>query len=515
MDMLKVLKALKKWRWTFIGVTALSLSLIALAPAGDAQGLEAMMTRYQSEAKILLTPPSGHVNTNSSGVNVDVANSWFSDPVVLQELVLSEELLSRVARGAEITQSWDEFRDVVQVEPLSQNHRSVNLFKLVVTASDPKEAQKLTRILTDEFSNYVQEISAKEFANTRKFIEELVVEAEERRLQAEDNLMAVREKYLGLPTDNEIATKQMDLETRRQNTSQEIPSLQAEVESLRSYLDGTTTNPPWSVLQKSDSSLRTLESAISENRIELEKAREVYTEENSNVITAKNRLERSTQLYEEELRNYVTSLYESKSQELQQKISTERTLASQLNSLLASQMSPEDRREVKKLERELNQWEENHLSLQQQLYQARVVEQGSRRQGAVNVLENPRLGMPIAMDLPVSASKGKKLLFAIPFCLILGAGAALLREYLTTSMRLRPRIEEILEVPIIAVIPSTSSELTVDWERFKRPLELRTPSGKIAPNGIKVRNGRSAEDGSDDALPTTQKTSSFFGDEDF
>ena len=37
-------------------------------------------------------------------------------------------------------------------------------------------------------------------------------------------------------------------------------------------------------------------------------------------------------------------------------------------------------------------------------------------------------------------------------------------------MRLRPKVEEALEIPVIAVIPSTPSELTVDWERFKRPL---------------------------------------------
>lgn len=475
MDFIKALKALKRWRWTVLFVSVASFSLVALAPSPQA----ALSTQYLSEAKILLTPPSGNVSARGAQgvVGVDLGQSWFADPTVLKELLLSEELLSRVAEGSGSKATWDALRGMIQVEPLSQGAMGIKLFKLSVTAPDPKESQKVTRLLTEEFSTYVQELSAREFASTRKFVEELVVEAEQQRMQAEEKLQAVREKYLGAPTDAQVSTKQSTIESQRVSIGQDIPSLQGEVAALRAYLDGQTNSPPWSVLQGGEAGANSsLESQVAENRLKLAQVREVYTDENENVINAKARLARSEELYKEGLQNYVTSLYNSKSLELQQMVSREQALATQLNQLLASQMSPEDRRALQKLERELSIWEENHLSLLQQLYQARVVEQSSRRQGSVNILEQPRIGAPIlAQEATVNTSQAKKMGMAIPFCLILGCAAALLREYLSTSMKLRPRIEEALELPVIAVIPATPSELTVDWERFKRPLGFGVP----------------------------------------
>ena len=102
-----------------------------------------------------------------------------------------------------------------------------------------------------------------------------------------------------------------------------------------------------------------------------------------------------------------------------------------------------------------------------------MVEQSSRRQGAVNVLEQPGVGTvaydPDAARPVIADNSVKRNLMAIPFCLVLGIAAAFVQEYLAGSTKLRPRIEEALELPILAVIPSTPSELTVNWETFKRP----------------------------------------------
>ena len=486
MDFLRAMKALKRWRFTFLGVSLLTFALVALAPNPEIK----QVIQYQSGAKILLTPPSGNVSAGSGGargaVGVDMTQSWFADPTVLTELLQSEELLGRVSSASEGQEPWNVLKGMITVEPLSQSAYGVKLFKLTVTGTDPKQSQKITRLVTEEFSNYVQELSAREFASTRKFIEELVVEAEQRRMQAEENLGVVREKYLGAPSDTQVQSQQMSIDNQRQQVSQTIPGLQAEAAALKAFLDGQVNTPPWTVVQGRDGSLSALEAKVSEDRLKLQEEREIYTEENEKVQAAKARLAASEQLYRDGMRDQVTSLYNSKVLELQQASAHEQSLSSQLNTLLASQMTPDDRRAVQKLERELNLWEENHLSLLQQLYQARVVEQSSRRQGSVNILEQPMPGSPIvsaAASAP-TRSKSKKIAMALPFCLLLGAGAALLREYLSTSMKLRPRIEEALELPVIAVIPATPSELTVDWERFKRPMQALAPVVDMVTAGM-------------------------------
>lgn len=472
MDILKAFKAIKRWKFTVLGVSLTAFFLLALAPSPAPTEL----TTFESRAKILLTPPSRGVSAfgGRGGSVLDNSQSWFADPLVLQELIKSEDLLRRVAEGSGSELSWGSLRSLINVEPLSTNGSNVKLFQLSVITEDPKASQKITRLVTEEFSKYVQEISAKEFASTRKFIENLVVEAEQRRLQAEERLMAVREKYLGSPSDLEVNSQQSALDSQRRELGQNIPGLQAEISALNSFLNGQTNTPPWTVVERANASLSSLETEVTNNRLKLEQAREVYTEENENVVAAKSRLERSEQAYQQGLKEYAKSLHDSKSLQLQQLVAREQSVAARLNSLLASQMTPEDRREVQKLERELSVWEENHLSLTQQLYQARVEEQSSRRQGSVTVLEQPLPGIPFVPEGTTlkgpGPSKIKKMVMGLPLCLFLGIAAGILREYLSTSMKLRPRIEEVLEIPVIAVIPSTPSELTVDWERFKRPL---------------------------------------------
>jgi len=446
-------------------------------------------TVYQSQAKILLTPSSGNVRAYGGTVSAgpDFSNAWFTDETILNEVLLSEELLTRVSNQSEHQTPWFQLKSQITIEPLSRQGRGVNLLALKLNGSDPKETQKLTRLLADEFAKYVQELSAREYASTRQFVEELVLEAEQRRLSAEEALMAVREKYLGMPSDEEIRTRQASLESQRQEAQREIGALQAEIASIRAYREANGTKAPWIVLEQAQGAISGLEQNVADQRLELAKLRETYTDESSVVKTAQARLKTAEGLYASALEEYIDSLYTDKSTRLQQAIKKSQSLSAQLNDLLRNQMSQEDRRELAKLERQRNLWDENHLSLLQQLYQARVVEQSSRRQGAVTVLEQPRLGSPISGGVRrAGTSKAKQLAMAIPFALILGIGAAFLRDYLTSSMRLRPRVEEALEIPVIAVIPSTPSELTVDWERFKRPMDENPDLKEAAPLNDKV-----------------------------
>ena len=470
MDFHKALKIISRQKWTVISVALLVLTAASLAP--EKKTVNAPVV-YESSAKILFTPSSGNVRAYGGTVSAgpDIGSSWFTDETILNEVILSEELLSRVSMQSEHQAPWFQLKSQITIEPMSQQGRGVNLLRLKFRGSDPKETQKLTRLLADEFSNYIQEISAQEYAATRRFIEELVLEAEQRRLSAEEDLMVVREKYLGMPTDDEIRTRQTTLESQRQESLREIGALQAEIAAIKAYTNSGGGRAPWVVLEQAQGAISGLEQNVADQKLELAKKREIYTDESEVVKTAQARLATAEALYASALDDYVDSLYTDKSTRLQQAISESQSLSAQLNDLLRYKMTDEDRRELAKLERQRNLWDENHLSLLQQLYQARVVEQSSRRQGAVTVLEPPRLGDPISGGRTAAGrSKAQTIAMAIPFALILGLGAAFLRDYMTSSMRLRPKVEEALEIPVIAVIPSTPSELTVDWERFKRPL---------------------------------------------
>ncbi len=502
MDFRKSIKVLRRWRWTFLAVWSAAFCLVVFAPENNVQPVPI----YKSSAKILLTPSTsssasfrGAGSLNHSG---DVARSWFADPTIIEELIMSEELLTRVQANSGMDLSWDRLRGMISIEPVQEGRMSfgqLKLFRLSVTAGDPVQSEKLTRLVTDEFMAYVQELSAREFANTRRFVEELVDEAEQRRMAAEEALLRLKEKYADSPAEASIQAEEAALESERRAVNVEVTTLKGRLAAVRDYIDGRSSSAPWEILNKQDGSLAGLEANVSQLKLELAKAREVYTDENSKVKMLKARLSRAQQIYQEDLNHYVESLYQSTSSELKQKMVRSQALTRQLTVLASSRMSDDDRRQAKKLERQMTLWDENHLSLTQQLYQARVVEQSSRRQGSVNVLEKPRRGAAITPLGPSSTvtSKKKKMASGLLLGLVLGIGAAFLREFLSASMRLRPRIEEALELPVIAVIPATPSELTVDWERFKRPNSERLNELVLAHSGepSRGRDGKSFSNG--------------------
>lgn len=472
MDFVKAMKVIKARRVTVITVAVLAFCLVAAAPKPKPPEVEPI---YTSTSKLLMTPPSSNVRA-FGGQSAPVDFSWFADPELLTELLRSEELLERISKAANASVSQQELAYAIQVQPVNQNSRNARLFKLSVSSKDPLEAQKLTRLVSDEFVRYVEDLSAKEFSSTRKFIEELVIEAEGRRDEAETALLTVREKYLSAPSDENVMMQARSIESRLNEVVRSESSAQAQVNALGSYLDGTIHNPPWEVISTSSGSLGKLEANVADRKLELAKLRDIYTENNEKVQAAKRQLEDADDMYRSAVRETVESLYKSKNEQFQQMRRERGSLTAELNNLLASRMTEDDRRQITKHQRELEVWEQNHLNLQQQLYQARVMEQSSRRQGSVSILEKPGVGvvaydpetMTSRMVVPSQGSM-KRNLMAIPFCLILGIAAAFVQEYLTSSTKLRPRVEELLEMPVIAVIPSTPSELTVDWESFKRP----------------------------------------------
>ena len=469
MNYLNAVKVLKARKLTVIAVAVIAFGLLMVAPKPKPPEI---IPIYTSKSKVLITPPSSSVRAygGNSGFSADF--SWFSDPTVLTELLRSEEFLGRVIQATNVDVSQQALAYSITVEPLSQG-RGVRLFNLKVNNRDPKGAQKLTRLLTDEFVRYVEELSGREFASTRRFIEELVLEAEGRRDASEFALLEVREKYLGGESDDTLLGRVRTLEGRMNETQRSASSLQAEVNALGDFREGRTTSPPWQILSGSNGTLGTLESNVTEKKLELTRVSDIYVDTNEIVVAARRALSKAEALYDEALNETVDSLYKTKSSELQQNLSERSSMGSEINGLLRSRMSDDDRRRITKLERELQVWEQNHLNLQQQLYQARVVEQSSRRQGAVNVLEQPGVGTvaydPNAKRPVITDTSLKRNLMAIPFCVLLGITAAFVQEYLAGSTKLRPKIEEALELPILAVIPSTPSELTVNWESFKRP----------------------------------------------
>ena len=478
MDVRRIILAITHRKGLFAAFFLLSVCIFVLIPQAS--------TMYESCAKVLLTPSNAPVAFGDQGRSFGDPN-WLSDEATLRELVSSERVMKRVIQAAGLKMEWLDLRERVILEPLSGGlNNRVTLFALGCEDEDPKNAQKIAQALADEFVKSVEELSAREFSSTRRFLEELVAEAQEKVDVTSDKLLGITTSHADKAEGTVLAESQNDLETERRKMRDESAMLEAEVGAMQRFLAGQLDTPPWSVLGQ-DTGLRQMEGAVGEARLKLVELQQRYTDDNQQVIEQKAKLAKVQQLYQGRLTAYVQSLHAEKSRSLAEKRSRLSSVQARLSELRNRQLTPQQKRDVAKLERQLQTWEENHLTLVKQLYQARVVEQSSRRQGSIDVLENP---------YPGQISKKKKrhglaMIYGlgIPFSLIAATLMVMGIEYFFANLRLVPRIESTLGIPMLAIIPPVSNALAKNWEDYKHTNTVPLPATPLVsttspPDGI-------------------------------
>jgi capsular polysaccharide biosynthesis protein len=430
---------------------------------------------YTSVAKVLLTPPN-----SSQGGGFDSSRWWFADEATLRELITSENLLDRVIKQAQLKTDWTELRTRVTLAPVMGTGGfrggALSLFQVSVQADTPAGSKAIEDVLIDEFVRYIQELSAQEFANTRRFLEELVAEAHQKVDEAQSKMLAITSRKEIAADDKDAGEAQRELETEKYKLREELASVQADLATASEFVHGHTGLPPWSLLQQNSTMLHNLESAVSENRLKLLDLQGVYSKTNRLVLDQTEKLAEVQRLYDNNMSATAGALIKEKSireKELKEQLEQTNKRLSELRQL---RLTPEEKREVAKLERQLQVWDDNQLTLVRQLYQARVVEQSSRRQGAISILEKPALGiLPRDKELP---SLMKILPIGIPFSLFFAAALVMLVDYMSSSLQLAPRIESSLGMAVIAVIPKMPLELSREWEKRKSALENRHLEGE-------------------------------------
>ncbi|MBI3926574.1 MAG: hypothetical protein HY319_13620 [Armatimonadetes bacterium] len=467
MDLWKSLQIVRQRKWVFLAATLLALAIVFMAPKKGSQD-----PMYVSYAKLLLTPQTAQVKAYGGSLGpggpAPGVQWWLADDTSMKELIASEELLQRVVQRAELTMDWRNLGGRVQINTGEADRRGqLTFFQLGVEADTPEEAQKLTTILVDEFVAYVQELSGREYSETRRFLEELVAEAQQKVAESEQALLDLQTTTAGLTDDaSETAATRAALEERRTQLKAEILGTEAQVAAIANYLDGKNPVPPWTVLENKDSTVDALNKALAEHQLKLVELQQVYTPESRQVREQVERLNQVKALYDRQLRTYVESLYQAKTVGVQEQREALLAVQQELNTMRREKARPEKKLELQKLERQLTVWSENQLNLVQQLYQARIAEQSSRRQGAIAIIQKPQTGAPTGGYIAPPAWKTMAL--ALPFCLFFGVAMALLSDYLNSSFQMLPRVEETLDLPVVCVIPTVPAEIADEWERIKR-----------------------------------------------
>lgn len=467
MDIRRLLLTLRQQIWLLLGLTLAILTTFLLIPQLGKKVV------YVSRAKILLTPSQRNSFAEGGRSGMDTGN-WLADEQTLSELITSERLLSRICQTCNLKIPWQELREQIQYAPLSQDFgRRVNLFEVSVQNPVAKQAQRITEATVEEFVSYVEELSAREFANTRRFLEELVAEAKEKVDDTEERLLTITSSHPDVGESGTTAMTMNNLGEEKRKLREEEALLEAELNSVQGYLSGQTSAVPSSIVSKPESGLGQLETSLTSARLKLVELEQLYTNENVQVVEQRTKVDKLKQLYDSRVQQFADAIAKEKSHILAEKKKHVSDIDQQMSDLRNKQLTPTEKRQVAKLERQLAMWEDNHLNLVKQLYQARVVEQSSRRQGAITVLESPSPG--VEAKEKKTRTLASRIFLGLPFSV--GAATAIIlgMEFLGASLRLVPKIENTLNLPVMAVIPPIDTELGELWEAYKR--EETLPKG--------------------------------------
>lgn len=465
MDLWKALRIVRGRKWAFILGT-----LVALLAVGLTSDNAIPKPVYKSSAKLLLTPPNSPAVAEAAAANGGPAlRTWFADQSLLKELILSQELMGRVGSRLGLGDKGNSLRGNVTLDPLAQAAGQVTLLSLSVTAGNPKDSQRYTTALVEEFISYVEELSAREYARTRQFLEEMVAESQAKLAKTEAEILKWQDEHEAISVDQALAAvadRENALETEQNELQAQAAGLKAELAQLQDFTTGKTTVPPWAVLGQGKTSISGLEANVTQQRLKLAELRQVFTDENQQVKDQTQRLKTAEAMYLKELNATVASYLKEKQSGVDRVMAALKTIDGQLLELRKKKDIGDQRLALARKQRQLAMYEENYNTLMTQLYKARVAEQGSRRSGAISMLEAPGPGH--ATFVAVRPNNVKRTLMAVPFCLIFGFTLALMLDYLSSSMKMRPRIEETLDLPVLGSIPRLPIEMAEEWEALKK-----------------------------------------------
>jgi capsular polysaccharide biosynthesis protein len=460
MDIRRLIQAVQAKKWLFLAVFAVALGLLVILPQATTQQY------YLSTARILVTP-ANQANGTAAQEGASGSTKWLTNEATLRELVTSERLVGRVLQLAKRTEKWTDIKEHVVLEPLTQGFsQDVTLFSLGLEDTDPQKSKMMSELLAKEFVSYVEELSAREFANTRRFLEELVAESKERVEATEDKLLNITAAKVSSSDENKLVDSQDELETERRTIKTELLTQESELQAVSAFLNGSVDTPPWAVIQQGDSSLKSLETAASEAKLKLLELEQLYRDDNQLVQAQRAKLAKIQGVYDTRLNSYVRALRNEKAQVVADRRTRLASLDNRIRELRNRQLSIEEKREASKLERQLEMWEENYLGLVKQLYQARILEQASRRQGAITIIQPPYEGLPVKGK--ARRNLAQALAFGLPFSVALAVGAVLAADYFHSSLRVLPKIEARLGLQVLAVVPTVPAEVAEVWESYKR-----------------------------------------------
>lgn len=461
MELWKYYRILRKRKWLIIIGTLICVGIVLAAT-------HMSRPKYEAYTTITETAP------DQLDVNIFGANYSAYDPKLqmanLAQMVRSREVLentvSRIKSEVGHNISPDVILNTLKVIPVGDT----SMLAIQVQSTSSNDAQLVADIVTKEFIKFYNQMNYGGPAKSRIFIEDELPKAQARLDKVRKELRTYKEQSGAVSLNDQASLMFQQLLQFQSSAAQNdiaIRSAQAKLASLdhemkrfpetRTASTVIASNPLWQQLQ---SSLATLE-------VGLEGMKKTRTKDHPEVMALQKQVD-ETRL---KLKDTATTILNSTTETVdpirdglvQQyalayvERASAQAASNGINQVLASlqpqlKLLPEKQMRLAQLTLEEEAEKSTYTLLRQKYVEAKIKEKEANNLGRIQIVDT-------AQVRPADSKRNLKLILAILLAPIFCSGIALLLNYLDNTVRTPSEAEDLLKLPVFAVVPIAKSHL--------------------------------------------------------
>ncbi len=443
--------------------------LVVVAVGGVVYQLAGLRPLYEAEVSVLVTPqalsPTALEDTSLSAIQ----NSYRQG--VLQNIIMllkSKTILQRVAErvGAPSPESLSRRLKVTGVAGSDF---------LLITATDdsPERAALIANTWAQEFTKFYGQINRAEASSTRKFIEEQLGLSRNRLDTAEQALLAFRNRTGVMALSDETSRmvhRVLDLQAASETATLDEQLARTRVGAIQSRLRAQNDTRLASISIATNPVVGQVRNHLTTLELELASLRQVYTDQHPKVQAFLGRIAEARQQLNTEaakvIRDESLGISPIREQLARETINGEvdaivararaKGLTQFLNGMQARLKTvPSNELGLARLQRDVRIAEQTFVRLSS-LHQDALIREtraGSSGEAAVVLVDPAQVPkVPVSKQLPLKAALAGLL------GSIVGAAIAFVADNLDDRIRSSPQAEGVYGVPVLAAIPTMSSQ---------------------------------------------------------
>ncbi|SDC08279.1 MULTISPECIES: GumC family protein [unclassified Candidatus Frackibacter] len=448
------------WRqkWLIIGICILAVVISYVVSMQ-------MQRVYQTSTLVMIKEDQGVQNLFDEKLSLLTGQT--DKVATYTQLLKSRRIIEKVIKELDLRE--EETGELIEPKALRDRisiagNAEDNLINITVNYPDPVTAKKIANTLVAKFKEVNQRINQTDLQGAADFITKQLATVKEQLANAEDKLLAYKEKRgVVLPTEQAKVTldKLTELETLAAKTDVELKEYQAGLQEVKRSLTGQNKEIVSTKTITKNPIVENYQTKLAELKVRLASQKEIYTDRHPKIIALKRQIDEVQQRLKAAVKEVIGArtktinpLYQSlqgKVIDLQTKIITvqaKQGLYKEQIDKLDEQLSslPKKELQLTRLERKSRVTERIYTMLMEKNEEVQI-------QKAMQTSDLVVIDSAIVKGIPIKPNIKLNIVIATFLAVFVGIGLVFVLEYFDDTVKSEEDIERLTGLPVLGTIP--------------------------------------------------------------